>query len=99
MAELKGFNIPFSAAGATDHIFLRPGDWVITIDYGGSTVELQVKHRDQDPSKFQSVEFPDETTSTSTHEPFRVPGGLDYRLNVTSFVGAGQLFASAAAKN
>lgn len=85
---------PFDDVEATLPVSLLPGRWVLIIECGGSTVELQASARGAD--SFVTIPLPDDSTSTSTDQFVEVPGGLDYRLNCTAYVGAGSIQASRA---
>lgn len=95
MARIGGLTISFSAEGETDSILLPPGRWVLDMQCGGSTLELQTASRS---GIFRTQTLLDDTTETSDDQFMEVAGGLEYRADVTTYVGAGVLDFTLAGK-
>ena len=81
--------IEASESGATSEVRLGLGRWSLSLNCGGSTVEIQAKAYGELASQYKTLILPDgASTDTSTDSIIECQGGLDYRFDVTTYVDA-----------
>lgn len=90
MAQIIGHTISFSAADETGHIRLGRGKYSVILSCGGSTVRLEGKNYSQGDSAFKTITLQDGSLNTSVDSAFAISGGIDVRLFVEAYVGAGE---------
>lgn len=86
--KASGYIVTASATGQTQYVSLGPGRWALDLTLSGSTVELQARSRTDPNAVFKTILLPDDSSSTSSNDVIEVAGGVDYCLDVTTYVGA-----------
>ena len=103
MAKSSGLILSLSGTGTTDYVRLGTGTWVIAMELGGSTIALEAKAYSERESSFRAIDFPLQSgaraTTTSTDNIIAVTGGLDFRINVSTYSTAGTVTFSASSAN